>query len=36
MIEMHLQPPSERQRLFLTAHTKHVGYGGARRSEERR
>lgn len=30
MIEMHLQPPSDRQRLFLTAHTKHVGYGGAR------
>ena len=25
-----LQQPSEKQKLFLAAHTKHVGFGGAR------
>ena len=28
--QLILQPPSEKQKLFLAAHTKHVGFGGAR------
>ena len=28
--QLVLQPPSEKQKLFLAAHTKHVGFGGAR------
>lgn len=29
-IKLVLEEPNERQKLFLSAHTKHVGYGGAR------
>ena len=30
MPELRLDPPSEKQKLFLTAKAKHVGFGGAR------
>jgi hypothetical protein len=30
MIELCIQPPSEKQKLFLKAKTKHIGFGGAR------
>lgn len=29
-VQLVLQPPNEKQKLFLAAHTKHVGFGGAR------
>jgi len=29
MTTLTIAPPSERQRLFLTADTKHIGFGGA-------
>lgn len=29
-IRLVLEEPNERQKLFLAAHTKHIGYGGAR------
>lgn len=30
MRTLHIPPPSDKQKLFLTASTKHVGFGGAR------
>ncbi|MBR3963871.1 MAG: phage terminase large subunit [Clostridia bacterium] len=29
-MKLHIMPPSDKQRLFLTASKKHVGFGGAR------
>ena len=29
-VKLVMQPPSEKQKLFLSAKTKHVGFGGAR------
>lgn len=30
MTTLAIDPPSEKQKLFLTANTKHIGFGGAR------
>ena len=30
MIKLRISPPSEKQKLFLKADTKHIGFGGAR------
>ena len=30
MPTLSISPPSEKQKLFLTATTKHIGFGGAR------
>lgn len=29
MIELKIEPPNDKQRLFMKAEKKHVGFGGA-------
>ena len=30
VLTLSISPPSEKQRMFLEADTKHIGFGGAR------